>query len=165
MTLEHFSIARGDVVASVTFFLSRHTSVYQEVWAENCSWMSYAGLGLHKEFLNCEVCGSFWNTAKQTCTLHAVWGGKCFRGALNVSSSPWGKHLAFQMTKEELHFLKTYKNEVSGQISRSSGSLLRGHVLERNGVVIHPSHGFFMTDASEDDSHPFHFTIPCPRVR
>lgn len=160
MTSEHFSIARGDVVASVKFFLSRHTSVYQEVWAENCSWMSYAGLGLHKEFLNSEVCGSFWNTAKQTCTSHAVWGGKCFRGALNVSSSPWGKHLAFWMTPG---------GAALSQNLQKRGQRPGFQEQWQSPAWSHPwtvwSSILLMTDASEDDSHPFHFTIPCPRVR
>lgn len=43
--------------------------------------------------------------------------------------------------QEELHFLRTYKNEVSGQVSRSSGSLLPGHILERCG---HPSFSWRM---------------------
>lgn len=43
--------------------------------------------------------------------------------------------------QEELHFLRTYKNEVSSQVSRSSGSLLPGHILERCG---HPSFSWRM---------------------
>lgn len=139
MTSEHFSIARGDVVASVKFFLSRHTSVYQEVWAENCSWMSYAGLGLHKEFLNSEVCGSFCNTAKQTCM---QCGEESVLEEHSTSLPPLGVstwHSGWH--QEELHFLRTYKNEVSGQVSRSSGSLLPGHILERCG---HPSFSWRM---------------------